>query len=48
MIETSEQGNDIVDRINACEKRYLMGKMCVVDNPEADDSESRMNAHSMI
>ena len=26
MIETSEQGNDIVDRINACEKRYLMGK----------------------
>ena len=48
MIGAPGHGKDVVDGINACDKRYLMGKMCMIGTPEADDKESRMNAHSMI
>ena len=41
-------GKDIVDTINACDKRYLKEKMCNIGTPEADDSTKRMDAHAMI
>ena len=37
MIGTLVHGNDIVDAINACDKRYIKEKMCMVGTPEADD-----------
>ena len=37
MIGAPGRGKDIVDAINACDKRYLEEKMCMVGTPEADD-----------
>ena len=48
MIGDPGHGKDMVDGINVCDKRYLMGEMCMIDTPEADDKQSRMNAHSMV
>ena len=48
MIDTPGHGKDIVDGINACDKRYLKSKMCMVGNPQADDCNKRMLPHSMI
>ena len=48
MIGAPGHGKDIVDGINACDKRHLKGKMCMIGTPEADDCNKRMLAHSMI
>ena len=48
MIGAPGHGKDIVDAINACDKRYLKEKMCMIGTPEADDSKKRMDAHAMI
>ena len=37
MIGALGHGKDIVDAIDACDKRYLKEKMCMVGTPEADD-----------
>ena len=47
MIGAPGHGNDIVDAINACDKRYLKEKMCMIETPEADDSTKRMDANTM-
>ena len=48
MIGIPGHEKDIVDAINACDKRYLKDKMCMVGTPEADDCKQRMDAHAMI
>ena len=48
MVSTSGHGKNIVDSINACDKRYLKGNMCTIGTPEVDDYSKRMTAHSMI
>ena len=48
MIGAPGHGKDIVDAINACDKRYLKEKMCMIGTPEAEDSKKRMDAHAMI
>ena len=48
MIGAPGHGKDIVDAINACDKRYLKEKMCMIGTPEADNSTKRMNDHAMI
>ena len=48
MIGASGHGKDIVDAINACDKRYLKGKWCMIGTLEAEDSTKRMDAHAMI
>ena len=48
MVSTSGHGKDIVDGINACDKRYLKGNMCTIGTPEVDDYSKRMTVHSMI
>ena len=48
MIGTPGYGKYIVDAINACDKRYLKEKMCMVGTLEADDCKKRMDAHAMI
>ena len=48
MIGAPGHGKDIVDAINACEKRYLKEKMCMAGTPEADDYNKIMDAHTMI
>ena len=48
MIGALGHGKDIVDAINACDKRYLKEKMCMVGTPEAGDCKKRMDAHAMI
>ena len=37
-----------MDAINACDKKYLKEKMCIVGTPEAEDCKKRMDAHAMI
>ena len=37
MIGTPGHGKDIVDTINACDKRYLKEEIYMVGTPEADD-----------
>jgi hypothetical protein len=41
-------GKDLVDGLNATDKMYLRKMMCMVGTPEANDSEKRMAAHSML
>jgi hypothetical protein len=41
-------GKDIVDGINATDKRYLAGKMCLIGTPEANDGPRMMQAASML
>lgn len=48
MIQDPRHGNDMVDGINACGKRYLMGEICMIDTTEVDNRKSRMNIHSII
>ena len=48
MIGAPGHGKDIVDSINACDKRYLKEKMCMIGTPEADDCTKRIDAHAMI
>ena len=48
MIGDPGHEEDMVDGINACDKRYLIGEMCMIGTPEVDDKQSRMNAHSMV
>ena len=48
MIGTPTHEKDIVDGINACDKRYLKGKMCMIRKLETDDCSKRIMSHSMI
>ena len=48
MIGAPGHGKDIVDAINAYDKRYLQEKMCMVGTPEGDDCKKRMDAHAII
>ena len=48
MIGAPDHGKDVVHGINACDKRYLKGKMCIIGTPEADDCSKKMMTHSMI
>ena len=48
MLGDPGHGKDMVDGINACDKRYLMGEMCMIGTPEVDDKQSRMNTYSMV
>ena len=41
-------GKDVVDGLNATDKCYLRKMMCMIGTPEANDSQARMAAHSMI
>jgi hypothetical protein len=41
-------GKDIVDGLNATDKRFLKGKMCLIGSLEANNSAHRMVAHSMV
>ena len=41
-------GKDIFDGLNATDKRFLQGKMCIIGSPEANDDEKRMADHSMV
>jgi hypothetical protein len=41
-------GKDIVDGLNATDKRFLRGRMCLIGSPEANDGAKRMAAHSMV
>ena len=41
-------GKDVVDALNATDKVYLRKMMCMIGTPEANDSEARMRAHSML
>ena len=41
-------GKDVVDWLNATDKRFLRGKMCLIGTPESTDSVKRMAAHSMV
>ena len=45
MIGDPGYGKDVVDGINACDKRYLIAKMCMIGTPEADHKEFRINTH---
>ena len=47
MIGIPRHVKDIVDAINACDKRHLKKKMCMSRTPEADDSTKRMDDHAM-
>ena len=33
-----EHGKDVVDDVNTCDKRYLMGEICMIGTPKRDDS----------
>ena len=41
-------GKDEVDGLNATDKRFISGKMCLIGTPEANIKESRMAAHAMV
>jgi hypothetical protein len=41
-------GKDVVDGLNATDKRYLKQKMSMVSTPEENDSNNRMSACSMV
>jgi hypothetical protein len=41
-------GKDVVDGINATDKQYLAGCMCLIGTPEANDGDKRMTAQSMV
>jgi hypothetical protein len=47
-IGAPSHGKDIVDGINATDKQYLAGCMCLIGTPEANDSEKWMAAQSMV
>ena len=41
MIGAPGHGKDIVDAINACDKRYLKDKLCMVRTLEGDDNNKK-------
>jgi hypothetical protein len=41
-------GKDVVDGLNATDKRYLKQKMSMISTPEENDSNNRMSACSMV
>ena len=43
-----DYGKDLVDDINASDKRYLKGKMCMIGTLEVDDCSKRIKTHSII
>jgi hypothetical protein len=40
-------GKDIVDSLNATNKMYLKKEMCMIGTPKSNDTQKRMEAHSM-
>jgi hypothetical protein len=47
-IGAPSHGKDVIDGIDATDKRYLAGCMCLVGTPEANDGDKRMAAQSMV
>ena len=47
MIGEPGYGKYLVDGINASDKRYWKGKMCMIGIPEEDDYSKRIKTHSM-
>jgi hypothetical protein len=41
-------GKDVVEGLNAINKRYLSGNMCLIGATELNDSDKLMQAHAMI
>ena len=41
-------GKNVVDGINAYDKKFLMKKMCMIEMPEADNFNKRIAAHCML
>ena len=48
MIGALGHGKDFVYGINASNKRYLKGRICMIGTPEADDCSKRKKSHSII
>ena len=48
MIELSGHGKSIVDGINTCDKKFLLGNMCMLLAPEIDDRIKIIATRSMI
>ena len=48
MIGALRHRKDILNIIHACEKKYLLSKMCMVEIGEVEDSKNRMQSHSMV
>ena len=48
MFGAPRYSKDVVDGINACDRRYLMGKIYIIGTLNLDDSESRMNTYSIV
>ena len=48
IIESPGYGKEVIDGINSCGKRYLMGEVYMIGNPEADDNEKKMNHNLMV
>ena len=48
IIESPGHGKVVIDGINFDEKRCLVGKICMISTPEADNSKQRMNTNSMV
>jgi hypothetical protein len=47
-ISAPRHGKDVVDGINAVNKRYLAAKMCLIGTPKANNSKKLMQAYAMI
>ena len=48
MIGVPCHGKNLVDGINASDKRYLKGKICMIETPEVNNCSKRIQVHSMI
>ena len=48
MIGAPGHGKDIVDGINAVDKKYIRIKMCQISTPEASESEKLMKPHAIV
>ena len=48
MIGAPGCGKNLLDGINAIDKRYVKGKMCMIGTPRVDDCSKRIKSHSMI
>ena len=46
MIGAPGHGKDVVDGINACDNRYMMGKICMIGTQEVDNKESMIGSAS--
>jgi hypothetical protein len=47
-IGAPSHGKDVIDGINATDKQYLAGSMCLVGTPEANNADKRIAAQSMV